>query len=79
MREETALTLQGKKNRLSRKDFEALGHNLGLNQKVIVSLMNRILALPELTAKTGAVSLLPAKRQLELEHLITERCTRLAG
>lgn len=75
--EETALTIQGKKNRLSGKDFLSLGTNLGLNPKVVDSLMQKILALPVHAEKTGALSLLPIQRRRELVQLIKERCSRL--
>lgn len=41
--EEFALTINGKKNKLSRIDFEQLGQNLGLNDKQIRSTFRRIL------------------------------------
>ena len=77
--EETALTINGKKNRLSSKDFIALGESLLLHPKVIDSLLRKACALPDDLKNTQTFGLLPEKRQNELTLLIEERSVRLKG
>lgn len=42
-KEELALTLEAKKNKLKREDFEKLGKNLGLNDRQLSRVFNRLL------------------------------------
>jgi len=77
--EETALTINGKKNRLSSRDFIALGESLLLHPKVIDSLLRKACALPDDLKNTPTFGLLPEKRQNELTLLIEERSVRLKG
>lgn len=45
--EETALTLNGKKRNITKKDFYTLGQNIGLNEKVITNLIKRLSSFKE--------------------------------
>lgn len=77
--EETALTVNGKKSRLTRNDFTALGESLNLNAKVIDNLIHKTVNIPEVLNKTPARNLISLNRYEELEALVKERCSRLRG
>jgi len=77
--EETALTVNGKKSRLTRKDFTDLGTSLNLHSKVIDNLMQKAVNLFEILNKTPALNLLPLERHEELKAIVKERCGRLRG
>lgn len=75
--EETALTINGKKKKISSTDFLALGESLGLRQKVIENLMLKARSIPDDFSNAPAVNLLPVRRRDELANLIAERRDRL--
>lgn len=75
--EETALTVNGKKNRLTATDFTALGTSLRLQGKVIANMIKKAVSVQEIFFKTPALNLLSQKRQEELQALVKERCARL--
>lgn len=75
--EETALTVNGKKNRLTATDFTALGTSLRLQGKVIENMIKKAVSVQEIFFKTPALNLLSQKRQEELQALVKERCARL--
>ncbi|NJP41337.1 HipA domain-containing protein [Oscillospiraceae bacterium HV4-5-C5C] len=75
--EETALTLNGKKRQLRRKDFLQFADHIGLNQKVAQGLIRSCLSqLPELE-RLIAVSLIPAEAKNRFTILLRERARRL--
>lgn len=76
--EETALTVNGKKTRLTSNDFLALGGNLGLLPKVIHNLMEKAAAIPKALLNSSALNLLSSVRKKELTGLIHERCSRFS-
>ena len=76
-KEETALTVNGKKSHLTANDFQILGNNLGLLPKVIHNLMDKAASLADMLAASSALNVLPASREAELSDLIIERCSRL--
>ena len=76
--EELALTLNGKKNRLKRSDFETFGVSLKLNEVQIRKAVQRITdALEKFLPETLQESFLPEEMQLAVNTLITERIARI--
>jgi Fe2+ transport system protein B len=76
--EELALTLNGKKNRLKRSDFETFGISLKLNEVQIRKAVQRITDLIEkFLPETLQESFLPEDMQLAVNTLITERIARI--
>lgn len=76
--EELALTLNGKKNRLKRSDFETFGATLKLNEVQIRNALKRITELMEkFLAQTLQESFLPEEMQQAVKALITERIARI--
>ncbi|MDD2213406.1 MAG: HipA domain-containing protein [Oscillospiraceae bacterium] len=74
---ETALTLNGKKRQLRRKDFLQFAAGIGLNQNAALRLMQSCLSkLPELE-RLIAASLLPAAAQERFTKLLQERARKL--
>jgi len=75
--EEMALTVNGKKRKLTIYDFEQLAANLGLNQKQTSNVFKRFSkALPE----TGTVidhGFLPEEKKDEFKQLVADRARRL--
>ena len=76
--EEMALTVNGKKNRLTRQDFEALGNTLKLNTVQIQKTIQRITqAIEKHLDEALKRSFLPNAMQLDIKTLITQRLQRL--
>jgi serine/threonine-protein kinase HipA len=76
--EELALTLNGKKNRLKRSDFETFGMSLKLNEVQIRKAVQRITdSLEKFLPETLQESFLPEEMQLAVNTLITERIARI--
>lgn len=76
-KEELALNLNGKKNRIYRKDFEAAFGLLGVDTKVAEGIFKRFhKALPEWKALIDK-SFLPNNKKQELSEVIAERISRL--
>lgn len=76
--EETALTLNGKKNRLTASDFSALGVSLRLQVKVIKNMIQKAVSIQDILNRIPALKLLPQKRYAELQAIVKERCGILA-
>ena len=76
--EELALTLNGKKSRLKRSDFERFGLTLKLKEVQIRKAVQRITDLLErFLPETLQESFLPEEMQLAVNTLITERIARM--
>ena len=76
--EELALTLNGKKSRLKRSDFERFGLTLKLNEVQIRKAVQRITDLLErFLPETLQESFLPEEMQLAVNTLMTERIARM--
>ena len=76
--EELALTLNGKKNRLKRSDFETFGTALKLNGIQIRKAVQRITGfLEKFLDQTLQESFLPEEMQQAVNALITERIARI--
>lgn len=76
-KEETALTLNGKKSRLSQTDFTILGKSLGLPEKVIRGLMRKLTEKRQSFFTALEDTFLSEPRRAELTALITERAAML--
>lgn len=76
--EELALTLNDKKNRLKRSDFETFGMSLKLNEVQIRKAVQRITdSLEKFLPDTLQESFLPEDMQLAVNTLIKERIARI--
>lgn len=75
--EETALTLNGKKSNLRRKDFFALADNIGLNRKAADRLIDSVISRKERAQQMCRESALNTEMQRALIELIEQRCERL--
>ena len=77
--EDTALTLNGKKQHLRRKDFLTFADTAGIPQKAAIAMLDRMLGNVSKWEALCAGSLLPAGMQEDLMALIHDRARRLAG
>ncbi len=76
-KEEMALTLNGRKNRLERIDFEQLGGNLGLTSKQITSVFERFYKLKSTTIKWIDNSFLSNKMKILYKKKMEERYAKV--
>jgi len=76
-KEEMALTLNGRKNRLERIDFERLGDNLGLNSKQIQGVFERFYKLKPKALKWVKNSFLSEKIKTLYKEKMGERYDRI--
>lgn len=76
-REEFALTLNGKKNRIVRKDFITFALSIGLNEKAADNLIKKIVSMKDKYITYCMDSFLPTKMKEELKKLILERIDRI--
>lgn len=75
--EESALSINGKKNRLERKDFVALAQNFGLSEKVITASFGRLAkAYPQFETHPG-LALFAQELRAKLNKLMRDRARRL--
>ena len=77
-KEETALTLCGKKNKITRRDFLSLAKTYKIPDKVAVNLISRLLGMQDEFALIIRRSFLDEKLQAQLMALIEERMRRLS-
>lgn len=75
--EETALTLNGKKKNLRRKDFDALAESLEMNAKARDNAYARLLGMQKRWKAVLAASLLSGATRKGFEALLGERIARL--
>ncbi len=75
--EETALTLNGKKKNLHRKDFLQFALRVGLQKKQAERLLDQMLAQEKKILAELNCSRLPKQEQAAWKDLIMERCSRL--
>lgn len=76
--EELALTLNGKKHRLTRTDFEKAMLGSGLNEKVVSNIFRKFLKIYPAWESTIRASFLPADLQDAYCSLIQNRINRLS-
>ncbi|MGH2620664.1 MAG: HipA domain-containing protein [Anaerolineales bacterium] len=77
--DETALTINGKKNKLIRGDFEALGASLEIDPRAAEYSLRKLFTARDPIASMCAVSLLSPELQQELSGLISVRFDRLVA
>ncbi|MGI0107985.1 HipA domain-containing protein [Salinimicrobium sp. WS361] len=75
--EELALTLEGKKRKLSREHFESLGLNLNLNTKQISGVFRRFNRNKKVALDWIRKSFLSEEYQKKYLHLLEERYTKI--
>ena len=75
--EETALTLNGRKSKLGRKDFLSLADNIGLNNKTATNLIDNVTAKADEAIKICRESYLSDELKERFEALIRDRSSRL--
>lgn len=75
--EETALTVNGKKTRLGRKDYESFGKTAGLSEKQIGNAFDRMKRRVPAMLKFLEKGFLPREKSGELAELIRSRLARL--
>ena len=75
--EETALTLNGKKSRLKRKDFLAFADTIGLNNKAAVHMIDSVADRKDEAVRMCRESYLNAELKDRMTALIEERVARL--
>ncbi len=76
-KEEMALTIEGKKNRLSRSNFEALGKSLNLTDKQIAGVFKRFNKNKSIAIKWIENSFLSDNMKAQYIELFNERNTRI--
>ncbi|MBQ2824740.1 MAG: HipA domain-containing protein [Clostridia bacterium] len=74
-KEQLALTINGKKQNIRRKDFFALAENIGLNKKSAEKMIAKILKLKESYIRMCDESYLPEDMKTALAELIQNRCS----
>ena len=77
--EETALTLNGKKRNLRRKDFMALADNIGLDRKAAERLIDSVLKKKDKAQQLCRESLLSPGLQNAFIELTETRCEKMLG
>ena len=77
--DDTALTLNGKNQKLRRKDFLIFAETAGIPQKAAVASINRMLGNVTKLQKLCEESILPESMQGALIALMQERATRLSN
>ncbi len=72
-REEFALTMNGKKNRINRKDFLTFANNINLNSKVAENMLSKVISMKKTYFDLCENSFMPNEMQANLINLIEER------
>jgi len=75
--EESALTINGKKSKLQRSDFDAFAKNIGLNEKQVFNVYKRIFSNITKAFDFIDLSLLSRDKKDEFKELIADRIARL--
>lgn len=78
-KEQLALTLNGKKQNIRRKDFLAFADNLGIEERTAEKLIGRVVNLQDQYLEMCQQSYLPDDMKESLSNLICERIAILAG
>ncbi|NQX81327.1 MAG: HipA domain-containing protein [Flavobacteriaceae bacterium] len=76
-KEELALTLNGKKNRLNKQDFNSFAINMGLNDKQINSVYKRLLKNKNIAEDLINISFLSKNKKVDYWNLVIRRYKRL--
>jgi serine/threonine-protein kinase HipA len=75
--EQLALTLNGKKKNIRKKDFFEFANNSEVSKKTAINLIERILSKEEIFYKMCDESLMPDRLKNDMKKLISERMTVL--
>lgn len=78
-KEQTALTLNGRNIKIRRKDFMAFAENSGIQDKVAVRMIDKVLAMKDTYLKMCEDSYMPEDMKEKLMQLIQERADVLSG
>lgn len=76
--EELALTLNGKKMNLRKKDFYVFAEKSGISRNSAEKMIGKLVSMKETYQKMSRESLLPEEMKERFEKLIEERCNILA-
>lgn len=76
-KEQTALTLNGKKRNLRRKDFLVFADTCGIDRKAAEKMINKVVSLENVFLEMTKESLLPDTMKDEMATLISERASVL--
>jgi serine/threonine-protein kinase HipA len=76
--EEMALTLNGKKSRIERKDFDAFGKTLGLTGKQVESVCKKFSKQKNSLLEFVSISFLPAELKQEYQEIINTSFKKLS-
>ena len=77
--EETALTLNGKKSRLQRKDFLESAERMGIGDNIAERMISSVISKRDRALRLCDGSSLNPKMKASMAALIHERCNRLEG
>ena len=77
-KEQMALTINGKKRNIRKKDFLLLAQNIGVNEKTALNLMKKIVSLKEKYLQMIDDSYLPENMKEAFAELLNERVDGLA-
>ncbi|MEE8807770.1 MAG: HipA domain-containing protein [Lactimicrobium sp.] len=78
-KEQTALTLNGKKKNLHRKDFLILAQHCGINQKAAVNMIQEIILKKDIFMKTVDECSLPDEVKVSLKEMMADRISALSA
>jgi serine/threonine-protein kinase HipA len=73
-----ALTLNGRKNKLRKKDFTVFSERFGISAKTFDSSLRRLLDLQPLFQEWTEKSFLPPQKKEKFQKIVDERAKRLA-
>ena len=76
-REQMALTLNGKKRNIKRKDFMILAENMGIHEKAAAGMIRKMLSYQQMLTDEVKASYISAEMKEELTELIGERAEAL--
>ena len=78
-KEETALTLNGKKQNIRRNDFLKYAETIGINKSAAVKMMERMLTLHDKSIQSIDNSFMPENMKNDMKSLMDKRFTSLKG
>ena len=76
--EEMALSLNGKKKNLTKNDFLKFGESIGIDRKISINLINKMISYKDLMEEVIDESLLIDDSKIRFKDLIRERIKRLS-
>lgn len=76
-KEETALTLNGRKNRIKRSDFDALGESLEISSRSVDNIYSRFSKCVPLAEDLIGISFLPEEQKTKYWEIIQQNSRRL--